>query len=161
MHSPCIPSNGPFRVGCDVGDDCVSMSVHFRPFSEPQVWDPEGVVIIPDHYIFTADPRANRNVDILRDFVNQQASRGCARTCRSDVLMCAEHEVSIRLVLEGLLVSKIITPRLAGNVGELEVCGRHFLEAQTNLMLSTSALTCYDVSSSFTCHQSLRYPTSR
>ncbi|CAB1111871.1 unnamed protein product [Ectocarpus sp. CCAP 1310/34] len=37
-----------------------------------KVWDPEGVVIIPDHYIFTADPRANRNVDILRDFVNQQ-----------------------------------------------------------------------------------------
>jgi 3-isopropylmalate/(R)-2-methylmalate dehydratase large subunit len=31
-----------------------------------QVWDNERVVIIPDHYIFTADPRANRNVDILR-----------------------------------------------------------------------------------------------
>ena len=31
------------------------------------MWDPERVVIIPDHYIFTADPRANRNVDILRD----------------------------------------------------------------------------------------------
>ena len=31
-----------------------------------QVWDPEKIVIIPDHYIFTSDPRANRNVDILR-----------------------------------------------------------------------------------------------
>lgn len=31
-----------------------------------QVWDNERVVIIPDHYIFTADARANRNVDILR-----------------------------------------------------------------------------------------------
>lgn len=31
-----------------------------------QVWDPEKIVIIPDHYIFTADARANRNVDILR-----------------------------------------------------------------------------------------------
>jgi hypothetical protein len=31
-----------------------------------QVWDPERVVIIPDHYIFTSDSRANRNVDILR-----------------------------------------------------------------------------------------------
>lgn len=31
------------------------------------VWDNEKVVIIPDHYIFTSDPRANRNVDILRD----------------------------------------------------------------------------------------------
>lgn len=37
-----------------------------------KVWDRERVVIIPDHYIFTADPRANRNVDILRDFVNEQ-----------------------------------------------------------------------------------------
>ena len=37
-----------------------------------KVWDRDGVVIIPDHYIFTADPRANRNVDILRDFVRQQ-----------------------------------------------------------------------------------------
>lgn len=34
-----------------------------------QVWDKEGVIIIPDHYIFTSDPRANRNVDILRDMV--------------------------------------------------------------------------------------------
>ena len=31
-----------------------------------QVWDPEKIVIIPDHYIFTSDARANRNVDILR-----------------------------------------------------------------------------------------------
>ncbi|MGH7495536.1 MAG: 3-isopropylmalate dehydratase large subunit [bacterium] len=33
-----------------------------------KVWDPERVVIIPDHYIFTADKHANRNVDILREF---------------------------------------------------------------------------------------------
>ena len=37
-----------------------------------QVWDKEGIILIPDHYIFTADPRANRNVDILRDFAQQQ-----------------------------------------------------------------------------------------
>ncbi len=35
------------------------------------VWDNEKVVIIPDHYIFTDDPRANRNVDILRDIAKQ------------------------------------------------------------------------------------------
>ena len=29
-------------------------------------------MIIPDHYIFTADERANRNVDICRDFSNEQ-----------------------------------------------------------------------------------------
>lgn len=37
-----------------------------------KVWDKERVIIIPDHYIFTSDPRANRNVDILRDFVQEQ-----------------------------------------------------------------------------------------
>jgi 3-isopropylmalate/(R)-2-methylmalate dehydratase large subunit len=36
-----------------------------------QVWDPERVVIIPDHYIFTSDPRANRNVDILREMADK------------------------------------------------------------------------------------------
>ena len=37
-----------------------------------KVWDREKVVIIPDHYIFTSDERANRNVDILRDFSKEQ-----------------------------------------------------------------------------------------
>ena len=37
-----------------------------------KVWDPQGVVIIPDHYIFTADQKAHRNVDILREFVAEQ-----------------------------------------------------------------------------------------
>jgi 3-isopropylmalate/(R)-2-methylmalate dehydratase large subunit len=37
-----------------------------------KVWDREKVVIIPDHYIFTADAMANRNVDILRKFVAEQ-----------------------------------------------------------------------------------------
>jgi len=36
-----------------------------------KVWDPDAVIIIPDHYIFTADARANRNVDILRDMAAQ------------------------------------------------------------------------------------------
>jgi 3-isopropylmalate/(R)-2-methylmalate dehydratase large subunit len=37
-----------------------------------KVWDRQRVVIIPDHYIFTADSMSNRNVDILRDFVREQ-----------------------------------------------------------------------------------------
>ncbi|CAI5527809.1 unnamed protein product [Closterium sp. Naga37s-1] len=40
--------------------------------ADAKVWDREKIVIIPDHYIFTADERANRNVDILRDFVQEQ-----------------------------------------------------------------------------------------
>jgi 3-isopropylmalate/(R)-2-methylmalate dehydratase large subunit len=42
---------------------------------EGQVFDPEKIVIIPDHYIFTADAKAHRNVDILRDFVKRQGIR--------------------------------------------------------------------------------------
>ena len=37
-----------------------------------KVWDPNKVVIIPDHYIFTADSKSNRNVDILREFAQEQ-----------------------------------------------------------------------------------------
>ncbi|XZN94046.1 MAG: 3-isopropylmalate dehydratase large subunit [Microcoleus sp.] len=37
-----------------------------------KVWNPDKIVLIPDHYIFTNDERANRNVDILRDFAQEQ-----------------------------------------------------------------------------------------
>jgi 3-isopropylmalate/(R)-2-methylmalate dehydratase large subunit len=42
---------------------------------DAKVWDREKVVIIPDHYIFTADKMANRNVDILRRFAAEQGLR--------------------------------------------------------------------------------------
>jgi 3-isopropylmalate/(R)-2-methylmalate dehydratase large subunit len=37
-----------------------------------KVWDKEKLVIIPDHYIFTKDAMANRNVDVLRAFAKEQ-----------------------------------------------------------------------------------------
>src|SRR5207249_3755785 len=37
-----------------------------------RVWDRERVVLIPDHYIFTKDDKAHRNVDILRAFAAEQ-----------------------------------------------------------------------------------------
>jgi 3-isopropylmalate/(R)-2-methylmalate dehydratase large subunit len=40
--------------------------------NDAKVWDREKVVIIPDHYIFTADAMANRNVDTLRRFAAEQ-----------------------------------------------------------------------------------------
>ena len=50
-----------------------TIGVFKREFGEKaKVWDRQRVVIIPDHYIFTADSRSNRNVDILRDFVREQ-----------------------------------------------------------------------------------------
>jgi 3-isopropylmalate/(R)-2-methylmalate dehydratase large subunit len=42
---------------------------------DAKVWDPEKVVMIPDHYIFTADPKAHRNVDIMRHFVRRKGIR--------------------------------------------------------------------------------------
>src|SRR5207237_8499920 len=51
-----------------------TIGVFKREFGkEAKVWDRSKVVIIPDHYIFTADSKSNRNVDILRDFVKEQA----------------------------------------------------------------------------------------
>lgn len=50
-----------------------AIGVFKREFGEnAPVWDREKLVIIPDHYIFTADEKARRNVDILRDFVKAQ-----------------------------------------------------------------------------------------
>jgi len=40
--------------------------------ADAKVWDREKVVIIPDHYIFTRDEKANRNVETLRRFVAEQ-----------------------------------------------------------------------------------------
>src|SRR5689334_14457328 len=50
-----------------------TIGVFKREFGkDAKVWDRNRVVIIPDHYIFTADSKSNRNVDILRDFVKEQ-----------------------------------------------------------------------------------------
>jgi 3-isopropylmalate/(R)-2-methylmalate dehydratase large subunit len=50
-----------------------TIGVFKREFGQTaKVWDSKRVVIIPDHYIFTADSKSNRNVDILRDFSREQ-----------------------------------------------------------------------------------------
>lgn len=50
-----------------------SISIFKKEFGEDaRVWDKEKLVIIPDHYIFTEDTYANRNVDILRAFAADQ-----------------------------------------------------------------------------------------
>jgi len=57
-HDVCGPGTiGVFKR--EFGDDAT-------------VWSREGVVIIPDHYIFTKDLKAHRNIDILREFVQEQ-----------------------------------------------------------------------------------------
>jgi 3-isopropylmalate/(R)-2-methylmalate dehydratase large subunit len=42
---------------------------------DAKVWDPDKVVLIPDHYIFTQDRMANRNVEVLRQFAAEQSLR--------------------------------------------------------------------------------------
>ncbi|MBL6956602.1 MAG: 3-isopropylmalate dehydratase large subunit [Chlorobium phaeobacteroides] len=39
---------------------------------EAKVWDPEKIVVLPDHYIFTENEHAHRNIDLLREFANEQ-----------------------------------------------------------------------------------------
>lgn len=39
---------------------------------DAKVWDPEKVVVLPDHYIFTANEHAHRNIDLLRQFAAKQ-----------------------------------------------------------------------------------------
>ena len=38
---------------------------------DAKIWDKNKLVIFPDHYIFTANKHANRNVDILREFASE------------------------------------------------------------------------------------------
>ena len=50
-----------------------TIGVFRREFGrDARVWDPDRVVVIPDHFIFTANPQAHRNIDILREFVKEQ-----------------------------------------------------------------------------------------
>jgi len=42
---------------------------------QARVWDPTRIPIIPDHYIFTAEDKCHRNIQILRDFVKEQGLR--------------------------------------------------------------------------------------
>ncbi len=50
-----------------------AIDIFKREFGESaRVWDPDRLVILPDHYVFTADKHANRNIDILRDFAREQ-----------------------------------------------------------------------------------------
>ncbi|WP_319205634.1 aconitase/3-isopropylmalate dehydratase large subunit family protein [uncultured Ilyobacter sp.] len=48
-------------------------SIFKREFGEnAKVWDKEKVILIPDHYIFTKDKYAMRNLEIVKDFAKEQ-----------------------------------------------------------------------------------------
>ncbi|MEX0653431.1 MAG: aconitase family protein, partial [Phycisphaeraceae bacterium] len=50
-----------------------TIGIFKKEFGEnAKVWDNTRIPIIPDHYIFTADDKCHRNIQILRDFVVEQ-----------------------------------------------------------------------------------------
>lgn len=54
------------------GPGTIGIFKHHFGGDAARVWDADKVVIIPDHYIFTADAMANRNVQVLRKFAAEQ-----------------------------------------------------------------------------------------
>ncbi len=51
-----------------------TIDIFRREFGQDaRVWDPEKLVVLPDHYIFTANHHANRNVRLLREFAADQS----------------------------------------------------------------------------------------
>jgi len=80
-HRPSVAPGD--NVWCDVdvlmSNDVIAPQMigvfdeQFGP--DAKVWAPDKVVLIPDHYIFTADPKAHRNIDIMRDFVRRKGLR--------------------------------------------------------------------------------------
>lgn len=78
---PSVQPGENVWVGVDVlmtHDICGpgTIGIFYEQFGRnARVWDANRVVIIPDHYIFTADEKCHRNVQILRDFVKQQGIR--------------------------------------------------------------------------------------
>jgi len=50
-----------------------TIGIFHREFGkDAKVFDTEKIVILPDHYIYTADEKAHRNVDTLRAFAKEQ-----------------------------------------------------------------------------------------
>jgi len=49
-----------------------TISIWKKEFGEKaKIWDKQKFVIFPDHYIFTSNPHANRNVETLRSFAKE------------------------------------------------------------------------------------------
>lgn len=57
-HDPCTPG---------------IVSVFKKEFGEQaRVWDPTRFILIPDHFVYSADPQANHNVRVMREFASEQ-----------------------------------------------------------------------------------------
>ncbi len=57
-HDPCSPG---------------VISIFKKEFgNQAKIWDKDKHIMIPDHFIFTADKKANANIDMMREFAKEQ-----------------------------------------------------------------------------------------
>ncbi len=57
-HDPCTPGVA---------------SVFKKEFGpQAKVWDPSRFIMIPDHFVYSADPQANQNIRVMREFAKEQ-----------------------------------------------------------------------------------------
>ncbi|MTD29048.1 3-isopropylmalate dehydratase large subunit [Erwinia sorbitola] len=57
-HDPCTPGVA---------------SVFKKEFGvQAKVWDAERFIMIPDHFVYSADPQANQNIRVMREFATEQ-----------------------------------------------------------------------------------------
>ncbi|RXX88160.1 3-isopropylmalate dehydratase, partial [Klebsiella pneumoniae] len=57
-HDPCTPGVA---------------SVFKKEFGEEaKVWNPDRFIMIPDHFVYSADPQANQNIRVMREFAKAQ-----------------------------------------------------------------------------------------
>lgn len=57
-HDPCTPGVA---------------SVFKKEFgADARVWDPRRFIMIPDHFVYSADPQANQNIRVMREFAAEQ-----------------------------------------------------------------------------------------
>ncbi|CAN8069818.1 unnamed protein product [Agarophyton chilense] len=60
-HDPCSPG---------------VISIFKKEFgNQAKIWDPEGHIMIPDHFVFTSDEKANANIRMMRDFAQEQGHK--------------------------------------------------------------------------------------
>ncbi len=57
-HDPCMPGVA---------------SVFKKEFGkQAKIWDPDRLILIPDHFIYSADAQANQNIRVMREFAREQ-----------------------------------------------------------------------------------------
>lgn len=57
-HDPCMPGVA---------------SVFKKEFGDrAKIWDAERLILIPDHFVYSADPQANQNIRVMREFAREQ-----------------------------------------------------------------------------------------